>query len=180
MVAGGAFLVGAGALVLAFLDEGSGYVALLPGMVVLGTGFGLFYSSATTAGITALDPSRSSLAGGIAYMFQIAGGAVGLGVATTVFTSLSERRLDSHVGGQLTDAETDAAHGILAGTDSGQQVLREFPGRGPELVGFVRDAFAAGFDWAFRLDAVLALAGAAIAAAFVGGRISRGGSARRP
>jgi hypothetical protein len=49
-----------------------------PGMLVLGIGVGLFYSSITTVAVTALDPSQSSLAGGIVYMCQIAGGAVGL------------------------------------------------------------------------------------------------------
>ncbi len=44
-------------------------------MVVLGIGVGLFYSSITTAAITALDPSQASLAGAIVYMFQIAGGS---------------------------------------------------------------------------------------------------------
>ena len=32
----------------------------------MGIGFGIFYGPATTAAITALDESRSSLAGGIA------------------------------------------------------------------------------------------------------------------
>ena len=53
-------------------------------MVVLGIGVGLFYSSITTVAITALDPSRASLAGAIIYMFQIAGGAVGLGLNTAL------------------------------------------------------------------------------------------------
>jgi hypothetical protein len=34
--------------------------------------------------VTALDPSRSSLAGGIIYMFQIAGGSIGLGLNTAL------------------------------------------------------------------------------------------------
>jgi len=56
-------------------------------MIVLGVGVGLFYSSITTTAVTALDPSRSSLAGGIVYMCQIAGGAVGLGVNTAIVAS---------------------------------------------------------------------------------------------
>ncbi len=178
----GTIAIAVGALLLTFLREGSGYVSLIPGMIVMGIGFGLFYSSATTAGITALDPSRSSLAGGIAYMFQIAGGAVGLGLSTTIFTSFSERKLDSTLrdaGAPLTDAQSDAAHGILAGTDSGTRVLDQFPQLGNELVRFVREAFVDGFNWAFRVDAALAFVGVAIAALFVGGRLSRGGSARR-
>lgn len=53
-------------------------------MSVLGIGVGLFYSSVTTAAVTALDPSEASLAGGIVYMFQIAGGSLGLGVNTAL------------------------------------------------------------------------------------------------
>ena len=63
------------------------YVSLVPGMIVLGIGVGLFYSSITTAAVTALDPSRSSLAGGIVYMCQIAGGAIGLGLNTAIVAS---------------------------------------------------------------------------------------------
>lgn len=54
---------------------------------VLGVGVGLFYSSVTTAAVTALDPARSSLAGGIVYMCQIAGGAIGLGLNTAIVLS---------------------------------------------------------------------------------------------
>jgi MFS family permease len=58
-------------------------------MVVLGLGVGLFYSSVTTAAVTALDPARASLAGGIVYMCQIAGGAIGLGLNTAIVLSAS-------------------------------------------------------------------------------------------
>lgn len=182
IVTAGTATIAVGSFLLAFLDESSGYVALIPGMVVLGIGFGLFYSSATTAGITALDPKRSSLAGGIAYMFQIAGGSIGLGLSTTIFTSVSDRKLDSqikHLPVHLTDQQSDAAHGILAGTASGKHVLEEFPQVGGQLIRIVRESFVTGFDWAFRVDGALALVGVLIAAMFVGGRLSRGGSARQ-
>jgi EmrB/QacA subfamily drug resistance transporter len=85
-------VVGAGCIAVApFLfsqvTEGSGYAALVPGMFVLGIGIGSFYPTATTAGVTSVDESQSSLAGGILYMCQIAGGAIGLGLTTTVFSS---------------------------------------------------------------------------------------------
>ena len=57
------------------------------GMVVLGIGIGSFYPTATTAGVTSVDESQTSLAGGIVYMFQIAGGSIGLGLTTTVFSA---------------------------------------------------------------------------------------------
>jgi MFS family permease len=80
----GAALLAVGIFLLSFIDEATGYGGLVPGMVVLGLGIGLFYSSITTAAVTALDHSRSSLAGGIVYMFQIAGGSIGLGLNTAI------------------------------------------------------------------------------------------------
>jgi EmrB/QacA subfamily drug resistance transporter len=83
---------GAGCITLApflfsLVDSGSGYGSLVPGMIVLGLGVGSFYPTATTAGVTSVDESQTSLAGGIVYMFQIAGGSIGLGLTTTVFSS---------------------------------------------------------------------------------------------
>jgi EmrB/QacA subfamily drug resistance transporter len=69
------------------VNAGSGYDSLIVGMVVLGLGIGSFYPTATTAGVTSVDESQTSLAGGIVYMFQIAGGSIGLGLTTTVFSS---------------------------------------------------------------------------------------------
>lgn len=54
---------------------------------MLGIGIGSFYPTATTAGVTSVDESQTSLAGGIVYMFQIAGGSIGLGLTTTVFSA---------------------------------------------------------------------------------------------
>jgi EmrB/QacA subfamily drug resistance transporter len=76
-------------LVALFADEES-YGAIVPGMAVLGLGIGLFYPTATTVGVTATDASQRSLAGAIIYMFQIAGGSVGLGLTTTVFIGASD------------------------------------------------------------------------------------------
>jgi EmrB/QacA subfamily drug resistance transporter len=83
----GAALITLGPFLLSFLDEGSGYGALIPGMVVLGIGAGSFIPTATTAGVTSVDESQTSLAGGVVYMFQIAGGSIGLGLTTTVFSA---------------------------------------------------------------------------------------------
>ena len=73
------------------VTESSGYAALVPGMFVLGIGIGSFYPTATTAGVTSVDESQSSLAGGILYMCQIAGGAIGLGLTTTIFRPVVRR-----------------------------------------------------------------------------------------
>ncbi len=83
----GAVLLGAGMILLSAINASTTYNELVFGMVVLGIGVGLFYSSVTTAAITALDPSQASLAGAIVYMCQIAGGSIGIGFNTVIVVS---------------------------------------------------------------------------------------------
>jgi EmrB/QacA subfamily drug resistance transporter len=85
----GALCLTGGMYLLSWISMAPTYGAMIPGMLVTGIGVGLFYSSITTVGITALDPSMSSLAGAIIYMCQIAGGAVGLGLNTAIVVSAS-------------------------------------------------------------------------------------------
>jgi MFS family permease len=86
-------------LIAATVSEQS-YGAIVPGLAIMGLGIGLFYPTATTAGVTAVDESRRSLAGAIVYMFQIAGGSVGLGLTTTVLTEAGEGKgADAFVDG---------------------------------------------------------------------------------
>jgi EmrB/QacA subfamily drug resistance transporter len=82
----GAACIALAPFLLSLIDEQTTYAGLVPALVVLGIGIGSFYPTATTAGVTSVDESQSSLAGGIVYMFQIAGGSIGLGLTTTVFS----------------------------------------------------------------------------------------------
>ncbi len=172
-VGAGCMLVGV--FLLSLVQRGSGYGALVPGMAVLGVGVALFYSSVTTAGVTALGPSRASLAGGIVYMFQVAGGSIGLGLTTTIFTSATQGALADKVGAAGVSAgagEQDAVRGILAGTESATQALAHFSAPvAQQLEELVRQSFVTGLRAGFRLDAALALCGFAVALAFVGGRL---------
>jgi fucose permease len=186
MVTAGGIGIALGPLLWSRVDAGSSYASFVPGMVIAGIGIGLFYSSVTTAGVTSLDPSRSSLAGGILYMFQVAGGAVGLGLTTTLFLVGSNRGLDDATqqsGVQLTGSEQSAVRGVLAGTDSAQTVLATYAGQlGDQLVDIVREAFTMGLRWAFLLDGVLAVAGVIVSALFVGGSVfsRRAATSTRP
>jgi len=83
----GAACIAIAPFAFSLVGEGSAYGSLVLGMVILGVGIGTFYPTATTAGITSVPESQSSLAGGILYMCQIAGGAIGLGLTTMVFSA---------------------------------------------------------------------------------------------
>ncbi len=116
----GALLLGAGMLLLSRISGSTTYHELVPGMVVLGIGVGLFYSSITTAAITALDPSQASLAGAIVYMFQIAGGSIGVGFNTAIVVSGSSMPAGVHtaflVDGALAIASAVVAALFVGGT----------------------------------------------------------------
>ena len=171
IVSAGALCLTVGSFLISLVDRDSGFGALVPGMVILGMGVGLFYSSVTTAAVTALDPSRSSLAGGLVYMFQVAGGAVGLGLTTTVFITASEDRLQKDISGErLRDEDLEALQGALAGTESAAEILARFSERTADrLIELVREAFASGMQWSFRLVAALALCGLVVSVLYVGG-----------
>jgi MFS family permease len=176
----GAAFVGIGMILFSLIERDSGWASLVPGMVVTGLGIGLFYSSITTAAVTAVDPSRSSLAGGIVYMFQVAGGSVGLGLTTTVFTTASQDRLQRDAA-NLSEKEIEEVQGALAGTESAAEIVaRQGKAAGDQLVELIREAFVSGLNWSFRLVALLAVTGLAVAVLFVGGRLLGRGSETAP
>jgi EmrB/QacA subfamily drug resistance transporter len=174
-VAGGALLLAIGPLLLSLIEDDSGYGSVVAGLAVTGVGAGLFYPSVTTAAVTALDPSRTSLAGGLVYMFQIAGGALGLGLTTSIFTATSEDELAEKAdaaGTSLTEHQDSVAHGVLAGTDSGKQVIADFSGEAADrLLQAVRDSFVSGLQVSFRVVAAIAAIGFVIALLNIGGKV---------
>jgi EmrB/QacA subfamily drug resistance transporter len=171
MVTAGASCLTLGMFMLSLVDRDSDWGTLVPGMVVTGLGVALFYSSITTAAVTALDPSRASLASGIVYMFQLAGGSIGLGLTTMIFTTASEDRLQRDAA-SLSDREVSEVQGVLAGTESAAQVIaRQGAAAAERLIETVRDAFAAGLSLSFRLVALLALVGVLVSLLFVGGSL---------
>ncbi|HET8863049.1 MAG TPA: MFS transporter [Solirubrobacterales bacterium] len=132
-------VVGAGCIAIApFLfsqvTEGSSYSALVPGMFVLGIGIGSFYPTATTAGVTSVDESQSSLAGGILYMCQIAGGAIGLGLTTTVF-SAQDSFVDGIEAAFRLDAGLSLVGFLIALFFVGGRLFRDAPGEGETAQG---------------------------------------------
>ena len=106
-------------------------------------------------------------------MFQIAGGAIGLGLTTTIFTTSSENELAdkaSGAGTELTAHQTGVLHGILAGTDTGNAAFQQLgTSAAAKVEQFVRESFASGIQTGFRFVALAALAGLAISVLFVGG-----------
>ncbi len=132
-VTGGALFLTAGMFLLSRISPTTTYDDLIFGMVVLGIGIGLFYSSITTAAITALDSSRASLGGAIVYMAEIAGGSIGLGANTAIVLSASDMADGIHIA-FLVDGILAACGAIVAlffvgGTLSKEKLEAAWPHR---------------------------------------------------
>ena len=112
-------------------------------------------------------------------MFQVAGGAIGLGLTTTVFLAGSNAGLDDEVtaiGVTLTGNEQVAVRGVLVGTDSANVLVARFSGTtASQLVDLVRTAFVSGLRWALLVDGILAVIAFVITAWKVAGPLSRFG-----
>jgi EmrB/QacA subfamily drug resistance transporter len=97
-----------GALLLSLVSVHSSYLATVPGLVVAGAGVGIFFSTVTNAALTSLDPARTGVGSGLTFMFQLVSGAIGLGIATTVFTGV----VHGH-GGPKDEAFVAGVHAAL-------------------------------------------------------------------
>jgi EmrB/QacA subfamily drug resistance transporter len=165
----GAACLTAAPFLLSTVDADSTYIALVPGMVVMGFGVGLFYSTITTAGVGALDSSRASLAGGIVYMCQIAGGSVGLGLTTAIVSSVAQDKVSaSAVADKLSHNQEIAVNKILAGTETGRQLLDAFPSAANELMSLAKEALVAGMSTGYVVVGSLAFLGFLVATFGVG------------
>lgn len=159
----GSICVVIGVFLLTQIPQEFSYYSLILGMVVIGLGMGLFLSPNMTAAISSVDPSRSSLAGGLILMFQIAGGAMGLGLTTTFFVSASHSALNSDfakIGLNLSPQELNLVEEVLSGTKSSQELLGQFGYENiSRITSSVHDAFVSGIKSGFLLDAALAFIG---------------------
>ncbi len=126
----GAACITVAPFLFSLVDGGSGYGSLLIGMLVLGVGIGSFYPTATTAGVTSVDDSQTSLAGGIIYMFQIAGGSIGLGLTTTVFSAAIPPFVDGVQAGFRLDAALSLVGLLVAIAFVGGRLLSPRPAPG--------------------------------------------------
>ncbi|HEX8050888.1 MAG TPA: MFS transporter [Solirubrobacterales bacterium] len=121
----GAACITVAPFLFSLVDGDSGYGSLVPGMIVLGIGVGSFYPTATTAGVTSVDESQTSLAGGIVYMFQIAGGSIGLGLTTTVFSGAVPPFVDGIQAAFRLDAALSLVGLLIATAFVGGRLLQQ-------------------------------------------------------
>lgn len=162
----GMILIVIGTIGMIFLGFGSDYYGFLPGLIVCGVGLGFTVPSITTAAVGSVRESRASLAGGIVYMFQLVGGALGLAVVTTIFTDAAKNdllRRISEAGINLTEAQQSHVIGFILGSGSKESLITSIGTQKLEHVfPHIHHAFVTGIEKGLGFAAVLVILGAVL------------------
>ena len=91
----GHLLVSLGCATIVVMTASWGYFAILPAMLLIGFGAPIAVGTAGTAAVSAADPQRAGLAGGLSFMCHLAYGAIGVAVATAIMYASSLGSLKS-------------------------------------------------------------------------------------
>jgi hypothetical protein len=158
----------AGMWLLSRFSVEAGYISLVAGMALLGVGLAFFQPSVVTEAVKSDPRERKSLIGGLVLMFQYVGGAIGLGLTTTIVGAAERGAVDARLGEggiALEATARDALNGMLAGTESARQILAQFDGSiAQELIDLTGEAFAVGVRNGLRIDAFIVGVGVVLGA----------------
>ena len=163
-VAAGLACIAGGLWQLSGATVGSAYVAVLPGLVLLGLGVGLAMPAATESVMGSLPGADTGVGAATNGAFMQTGGALGV----AVIGSLLNTRYTGHITTVLAPYHVPAAvlttiRGSLGGALG---VAARLGGQfGAELAAAARSAFVSGMDLGLLTGACVALAGCAVALA---------------
>jgi EmrB/QacA subfamily drug resistance transporter len=149
--------VGIGLLLMRGLAPGDDWTALLAGFLVAGGGIGLTNPALATAAVGVVEPRRAGMASGINSTFRQVGIATGIAALGAVFqhavassfTAAAQGRIPQGVGGSVADFVSFGAYRRIGN---------------PELDHIAEQAFVDGLNDILLYAAIVAFAGAILAA----------------
>ena len=108
------------------LIPGWGYFALVPAMVLMALGGAMGVGSAGTVAVSAVDPSRTGVAGGLSFTVHLACGAVGVAGGTAILYMSSKGTLQhglSDAGISMPPAEQATLNAAAPGAEAATRIL---------------------------------------------------------
>jgi EmrB/QacA subfamily drug resistance transporter len=161
MFVGGALIVATGLVMLGLMASTSGYLSILPGLLVLGTGVGLLMTPGTTAITGSLKPEEQGVASALNDTVREVGGAVGLALIGSVLSAAYSSSVSSASAG----LPPEAASAVEGGIGGAVAVSSQMGEAGAPILDAARNAFVDAWSTSMWMSAALAL-GAAVFALF--------------
>jgi predicted MFS family arabinose efflux permease len=151
-----------GLAVMHGLTVSSTWTALIPGLLLAGTGIGLANPAIATIALGIAPPQRAGMASGISNTFRVAGLAAGVAVLGAVV----QRQLASSLTAQLGHPAGQLAKALASGAT---RAPRSFAAA-QHLTAASHHAFASGTNQILAIGSILTLSGALAALALVRAR----------
>jgi EmrB/QacA subfamily drug resistance transporter len=158
-------LIAVGMALIALIEPGSSWTALLPSMIVMGMGMGLFNPPRAAVTIGVVEPSRGGMASGMGETFQQVGVAVGIAGFGALFHHRVVDAFSSAAGASQFGPNTGAlaqaaATGAPPSTALDPQTLQQ-------VAEVSRTAYVHGFTGVMVLCGIVCGVGALIAFLFI-------------
>jgi EmrB/QacA subfamily drug resistance transporter len=167
VVVGGMGIVAVGLLWMASLGNGSTYVDYLPAMLLMGTGIALTWAPTTESIMGSLPPAKAGVGSAVNDTVREVGGALGVAVLGSVLAS----QYTGSISSTTTALPADASHAATDSLGGAVVVAQQIGGTtGATLLDAARAAYIDGFGLALTIAAVVAAAGAAVAAIWLPAR----------
>jgi EmrB/QacA subfamily drug resistance transporter len=163
LMSGGLLLVGAGLVLMAGLNMGSEWTALLVGFIVGGVGVGLLNPVVADVALSVVPKEQSGMAAGINDTFRQVGVAVGIAAWGAIFLGVGASRTESLAGGAV---DHDQARSLVEATSSGAlpQAVSQLPaGVRGQVQRAAEQGFLHGLNEILMIGGALCFVGAALA-----------------
>jgi MFS family permease len=141
--------------------------AIVPQMVLIGTGMGLISTPATESILRVLPPARAGVGSAVNDATRELGGTLGVAIVGSVFSSVFASRLSEGAFGRLPAASQEQAA-------SSVNIAAAIAARSPQLTHALQNAFVSGLHTSCLTLAAICLVGSVAAAIALPGRRTRG------
>lgn len=157
-IGGGLVAIGVGVLLMQLVGPDSSWLALLPGLLVIGVGVGISTPTLVSTGMAAVPLELGGTAAGVVNTSRQIGLAFGIALLGTTF--------QSRVATVLTDKDVPAADAVSRAVTGGQSgtVIQAAPEQvRASLDAAIHTAFASGLDSVFLVAGCVGVIGGLIA-----------------
>ncbi len=166
----GMLLTAIGTFCIVIFGFGASYIYMVPALVICGIGIGIAIPCITTAGVGSVKESRAILAGGIVFMFQLSGAALGLAVITTIFIDTAINDFVGRISSlelNLSAADVGSIKSFILGSSS-EQILENEIGSSMlnKLIPHIKYSYVEGLKIGLGVSGVVVLFGAVLTLLF--------------